>query len=612
MFFGLSLAFIVGKCIYSYLFLNTVNLMPTLSRREPKQHQLSDSVHPLLQRVFSARGVVEDGELDYQLKNLLPPSLLKGLPEAIGLLSDAVVQQKKVMIVGDFDADGATSCAVSILALRAMGLQQVDFLVPNRFEYGYGLTPEIVEVANQYQPDLIVTVDNGIASVEGVAKAKSLGIKVLVTDHHLPPEQLPDADAIVNPNQQGCEFPSKNLAGVGVIFYVLTALRTALREQGWFAEQGIKEPLMASYLDLVALGTVADVVPLDRNNRLLVQQGLQRIKAGYTRPGLLALVQVAGKDYQRISSSDFGFIIGPRLNAAGRLDDMSVGIRCLLTDDNDVAHELAAELDGFNRDRRAIESSMQHEAIQYLEGLDSVVTANADGNDTNIPSGICLYNESWHQGVVGIVASRIKEKYYRPVIAFAPSDVDSDYIKGSARSIPNLHIRDVLDSIATAHPSILQKFGGHAMAAGLSLHKNDYADFSQLFDRAVENVLAPEDFHELMLSDGELSVNEISLPIAHAIQQAGPWGQGFPEPLFDGEFFIVSQRIVGEKHLKLVLATSADVQATHTVDGIAFNVDVDQWPNNTVSKVRLVYQLSVNLFRGQESVQLMIKDIQVS
>jgi single-stranded-DNA-specific exonuclease len=581
--------------------------MPLLSRRESKQHQFSDAIHPLLQRVFSARGVVDDSELDYQLKNLLPPTLLKGLPEAVSLLCDAVTRQQKVMIVGDFDADGATSCALSILALRAMGLQQVEFLVPNRFEYGYGLTPEIVDVANQYQPNLIVTVDNGIASVDGVAKAKSLGINVLVTDHHLPPDVLPNADAIVNPNQHGCEFPSKNLAGVGVIFYVLTALRTALREQGWFVEQGIAEPLMANYLDLVALGTVADVVPLDRNNRLLVQQGLQRIKAGYTRPGLLALVQVAGKDYQRISSSDFGFIIGPRLNAAGRLDDMSVGIRCLLTDDVDTAHELAAELDGFNRDRRAIESSMQREAIQHLE---SVVVGDGVGDDNEtIPSGICLYHESWHQGVVGIVASRIKDKYYRPVIAFAPSDVDSDYIKGSARSIPNLHIRDVLDSIATAHPEVLQKFGGHAMAAGLSLHKDDYAVFSELFNQAVEKALAPEDFHELMLSDGELSAEEINLPIAHTIQQAGPWGQGFPEPLFDGDFFIVQQRIVGGKHLKLVVAVSADAKAAHTIDAIAFNVDVEQWPNNAVSKVRLVYQLSVNIFRGQESVQLMVKHI---
>lgn len=583
--------------------------MPKLARREPIPHQFSNAVHPLLQRVFSARGVISDSELDYQLKNLLPPSSLKGLPEAVSLLSDAVQQQKNVLIVGDFDADGATSCALSILALRAMGLQTIDFLVPNRFEYGYGLTPEIVDVASAYHPDLIVTVDNGIASVDGVARANALGIKVLVTDHHLPPSTLPDADAIVNPNQQGCTFPSKHLAGVGVIFYVLSALRSALREQQWFEKQGIPEPVMANYLDLVALGTVADVVPLDRNNRLLVHNGLQRVRAGYTRPGILALLQVAGKDYQRITSSDFGFIIGPRLNAAGRLDDMSVGIHCLLTEDPDVANELAAELDGLNRDRRAIEASMQKEAIQHL---DSITV-----DDESIPAGICLYHESWHQGVVGIVASRIKEKYYRPVIAFAPSDTDSgmvnndtinkDIIKGSARSIPPLHIRDLLDSIATKHPHVLQKFGGHAMAAGLSLHKKDYEQFTYLFAQAVQEQLSAEDFHETILSDGELSPADIDLPIAHAIQQAGPWGQGFPEPIFDGEFFIVNQRIVGEKHLKLVL--SVDAEGKHTVDGIAFSIDTQQWPNTHVNKVALIYQLSVNIFRGQESVQLMIKQI---
>ncbi|MFT6253760.1 MAG: single-stranded-DNA-specific exonuclease [Granulosicoccus sp.] len=573
--------------------------MPVISRRETSSHQLTNTLHPLLQRIFSARGVTDDSELDYQFKHLLPPTLLKGLPDAVTLLSHAVRKQQKILIVGDFDADGATSCALSILALRAMGVEQVDFLVPNRFEYGYGLTPEIVEVASQQSPDLIVTVDNGIASVEGVAKAKSLGIKVLVTDHHLPPDILPAADAIVNPNQQGCDFPSKNLAGVGVIFYVLTALRTELRNQGWFERQSIPEPNMASYVDLVALGTVADVVPLDRNNRVLVHQGLQRIKAGYTRPGILALIQVAGKDYQRISSSDFGFIIGPRLNAAGRLDDMSIGIQCLLTDNHDVAHELAAELDGLNRDRRAIESSMQQEAIQHLDSITL--------DDQAIPAGICLYNPSWHQGVVGIVASRIKEKYYRPVIAFAPSDVDSDVIKGSARSIPPLHIRDVLDSIATRYPNILQKFGGHAMAAGLSLHKDDYEKFTQLFDQTIQDQLSSEDFHEIVLSDGELSAAEVDLPIAHAIQQAGPWGQGFPEPVFDGDFFIVNQRIVGEKHLKLVL--SLDAQGINTVDGIAFNISADQWPDHHVSKVHVVYQLSVNVFRGQESVQLMVKQM---
>lgn len=576
--------------------------MPTISRRTSSPAQFSDNVHPLLQRIFSARGVSSDTDIDYRLNHLLPPTHLKGLPEALALLMNAVQTQQRVLIVGDFDADGATSCVVAILALRAMGLQQVDFLVPNRFEYGYGLTPEIVDVAQTYQPNLIVTVDNGIASVEGVAKAKSLGIDVLVTDHHLPPEQLPNADAIVNPNQQGCEFPSKNLAGVGVIFYLLSVLRSRLREAQWFSRNQIPEPVMADYLDLVALGTVADVVPLDRNNRILVHQGLERLKAGFARPGILALLKVAGKDYQRVTSSDFGFIIGPRLNAAGRLDDMSVGIRCLLTDDADVAYELASELDGLNRERRAIESSMQSEAMQSLEHV--VLDEKA------VPAGICLYDDSWHQGVVGILASRIKEKFYRPVIAFAPADInsDSDDIKGSARSIPGLHIRDLLDSIATKHPDILKKFGGHAMAAGLSLHKKDYQQFSQLFDQAVQAQLSEDDLQEVLLSDGSLSADDCQLHTAYAIEQSGPWGQHFPEPLFDDEFFIVQQRIVGEKHLKLVLAF--DEQASNTIDGIAFNVDVAQWPNHQATKVHVVYQLSVNIFRGQESAQLMIKNIE--
>lgn len=581
--------------------------MPIITTRPHISSQFSDAIHPLLQRIYAARGALSDQDIDYQLKNLLPPHTLKGLPEALALLKTAVMEQQRVLIVGDFDADGATSCALSILALQAMGLQQVNFLVPNRFEYGYGLTPEIVDVAQEYSPDLIVTVDNGIASAAGVERARYLGIRVLITDHHLPPEELPNANAIVNPNQKGCEFSSKNLAGVGVIFYVLSALRTELRKAEWFQTQGIQEPLMANYLDLVALGTVADVVPLDRNNRILVQQGLARLKAGYARPGIMALLQVAGRDYQRVNSRDFGFIIGPRLNAAGRLDDMSIGIQCLLTQDTALAHELAVELDGLNRDRRAIESSMQQEAMQYLESvmLDEQV----------LPAGICLYEESWHQGVVGILASRIKEKFHRPVIAFAPVEVEVDtqadtvnIIKGSARSIPNLHIRDVLDSIATQHPEVLQKFGGHAMAAGLSLRQQDLVLFTQLFDKAVQEELSTDDFQEKMITDGELSAQECDLATAYALEQAGPWGQQFPEPLFNGHFFIIQQRIVGEKHLKLML--SMDQQGRQTIDAIAFNIDVKQWPNSAAQRVRIVYQLTVNVFRGQESAQLLIKHIE--
>ncbi|MFT5118622.1 MAG: single-stranded-DNA-specific exonuclease, partial [Kiritimatiellia bacterium] len=517
-----------------------------LQRKDSSQSaqvNFSELVSPLLQRIYSARNACCDGDVDYRLKNIEQPYSLKGLIDATDLLVLAMREQQRVLIVGDFDADGATSCALSILALKAMGLQQVNFLVPNRFEYGYGLTPEIVDVAKEYQPDLIVTVDNGIASVDGVAHAKSLGFKVIVTDHHLPPNVLPAADAIVNPNQQGCEFPSKNLAGVGVIFYLLSALRSRLRQLNWFVEQTIVEPNMASYLDLVALGTVADVVPLDRNNRTLVHQGIQRVKAGKARPGILALLEVAGKNYQRLTSQDFGFIVGPRLNAAGRLDDISLGIQCLLTDDAALARELAAQMDGLNRERRSIEASMQAEALASLNTLTF--------DESELPWGLCLLEENWHQGVVGILASRIKDKYHRPVIAFA--EVDDDTIKGSARSIPGLHIRDALDMIATQNPEILQKFGGHAMAAGLSIERKNFTRFAQLFDQVVRGLLTQDLLQEILLTDGELSTREISLHNAHALAAAGPWGQQFPEPIFNGCFNLMSQRIVGEKHLKMTL-----------------------------------------------------------
>jgi single-stranded-DNA-specific exonuclease len=573
-----------------------------LQRKDSSQSaqvNFSELVSPLLQRIYSARNACCDGDVDYRLKNIEQPYSLKGLIDATDLLVLAMREQQRVLIVGDFDADGATSCALSILALKAMGLQQVNFLVPNRFEYGYGLTPEIVDVAKEYQPDLIVTVDNGIASVDGVAHAKSLGFKVIVTDHHLPPNVLPAADAIVNPNQQGCEFPSKNLAGVGVIFYLLSALRSRLRQLNWFVEQTIVEPNMASYLDLVALGTVADVVPLDRNNRTLVHQGIQRVKAGKARPGILALLEVAGKNYQRLTSQDFGFIVGPRLNAAGRLDDISLGIQCLLTDDAALARELAAQMDGLNRERRSIEASMQAEALASLNTLTF--------DETELPWGLCLLEENWHQGVVGILASRIKDKYHRPVIAFA--EVDDDTIKGSARSIPGLHIRDALDMIATQNPEILQKFGGHAMAAGLSIERKNFTRFAQLFDQVVRGLLTQDLLQEILLTDGELSTREISLHNAHALAAAGPWGQQFPEPIFNGCFNLMSQRIVGEKHLKMTLGFLDDPQKI--IDAIAFNVDVDCWPNADARQINIVYQLSINEFRGNETEQLIIRHIEV-
>jgi single-stranded-DNA-specific exonuclease len=489
-----------------------------------------------------------------------------------------------------------------VLALRAMGAAAVDFLVPNRFEYGYGLTPEIVAVAAQRGPDLIITVDNGISSIDGVAAANAAGMRVLITDHHLPGRELPAAAAIVNPNQPGCDFPSKCLAGVGVIFYVLSALRTELRKRSWFARQNIAEPNLADYLDLVALGTVADVVPLDYNNRILVQQGLRRIRAGRARPGIKALLEVANRVPQRVVSTDLAFAVGPRLNAAGRLDDMSLGIQCLLTDDPMLARDIAQQLDELNRDRRAIEADMQREA---LAALDSVHLGEASA----LPWGVCLYRADWHQGVIGILASRIKDRYHRPAIVFADADpsqgLGGEVIKGSARSIPGLHIRDALDTVATRHPGLLSKFGGHAMAAGLSLAREQFPAFEAAFDAVVREQLSADDLTAVLWSDGPLAAEQFTLELAQSLREGGPWGQHFPEPLFDGEFLLVQQRIVGERHLKMVLADPQ--QPARILDAIAFHVDTRRWPNAGLEKVRVAYRLDINEWRGQQSVQLLVE-----
>ena len=546
---------------------------------------------PLLTRLYAARGVRSAVELDKGLARLIPYQQLKGIDAAVSLLVTALQQRQRILIVGDFDADGATASSVGVLGLRMLGAAHVDYLVPNRFEYGYGLTPEIVAVALQREPHLLLTVDNGISSVEGVAAAKAAGLTVLVTDHHLPGPELPAADAIVNPNQPGCEFPSKALAGVGVMFYVLLALRARLRELNWFAERGLNEPNLAELLDLVALGSVADVVPLDANNRILVHQGLARIRAGRARPGLRAVLEVAGRDHQRINSTDLGFILGPRLNAAGRLDDMSLGIECLLCEDEVLARDMAQQLDELNKDRKSIEQGMQREALAQLKDLPLA----------DMPFGLCLFEPDWHQGVIGILASRLKERYHRPAIAFA--DAGDGLLKGSARSVPGLHIRDALDAVAAKHPGLISKFGGHAMAAGLSLPQENYGAFAAAFDAEVRRQLHADDLTGRLLSDGQLSVTEFNLELAKALRHAGPWGQHFPEPLFHGVFQIVQQRLVGEKHLKLVLKTECGGQ---TLDGIAFNIDRELWPNPTVRWVELAYKLDVNEFRGNETVQLMI------
>lgn len=547
----------------------------------------------LLTRLYAARGVQSQAELDKSLARLIPYQQLKGIDAAVDLLVVALEQRQRILIVGDFDADGATASTVGMLGLRLLGAAHVDYLVPNRFEYGYGLTPEIVEVALTRTPQLLITVDNGISSIEGVAAAKKAGLNVLVTDHHLPGSELPAADAIVNPNQPGCEFPSKALAGVGVIFYVLIALRARLNSLGWY--QNSKAPNIAELLDLVALGSVADVVPLDANNRILVHQGLERIRAGRARPGLKAILEVAKRDHTRITSTDLGFILGPRLNAAGRLDDMSLGIECLLTDDANAARDMAVQLDEMNQDRKSIEQGMQREALAQLKDL----------TVENLPFGLCLFDPQWHQGVIGILASRLKERYFRPTFAFA--DAGDGMLKGSGRSVPGFHIRDALSVVAAQHPELISKYGGHAMAAGLTLPEANFPLFSQAFDAEVRRQLCEDDLTGRMLSDGSLAVEEFHLELARALRNAGPWGQHFPEPLFHGVFQLVEQRIVGERHLKVVLKTEC---GSVKLDGIAFGIDRDVWPNPTIRWVELAYKLDLNEFRGNETVQLMIAHIE--
>jgi single-stranded-DNA-specific exonuclease len=553
--------------------------------------RVPDGVTPLLWRVYRARGVDDPRELDRSLGALIPPSKMSGMDRAVDILAQALGSESKILIVGDFDADGATSCALAVLCLRAFGHQKVEFLVPNRFEFGYGLTPEIVEHARRLAPDLIVTVDNGISSLDGVAAARANGWTVVVTDHHLPGERLPDAHAIVNPNLADNDFPSKALAGVGVLFYVLLGLRARLRDTGWFTTRGIREPRMADFLDLVAVGTVADVVPLDHNNRVLVHQGLERIRAGRCRPGITALLQVGGRNPARTQATDIGFALGPRLNAAGRIDDMSLGIACLLADQPDTALDLARQLDTLNRERRSIEDGMRLQAEALLESW----APNAD--DTALPWGLCLYQSDWHQGVIGILASRVKERHHRPVIAFAREH--DGWLKGSARSIPGLHIRDALDEVATGHPGLLNKFGGHAMAAGLSLREADFDAFAEAFDAVVRRHLGNDDLNAVVASDGEVAPGDMNLETARAILDGGPWGQAFPEPTFDGVFDVISSRVVGEKHWKLVVSPAgADVP----VDAIAFNTVADM--PTLPSRVQAAYKLDQNEWKGRLSLQL--------
>ncbi|WP_319783281.1 single-stranded-DNA-specific exonuclease RecJ [Oceanisphaera sp. IT1-181] len=567
----------------------------TIRRRQSQDHQLPSDLPAIIQRLYASRGVVSPEQLNLSANSLLKPTF-KGMSEAVKALVQGLSEQRSIVIVGDFDCDGATSSALMVHGLRAMGAEKVQYLVPNRFDYGYGLSPKVVDEVAMMGGELLITVDNGISSISGVAAANALGMTVIVTDHHLPGHEVPDAAAIVNPNQHGCDFPSKNLAGVGVAFYLLLALRAALTEQGWFTRLGLTAPNMGEYLDLVALGTVADVVALDDNNRVLVHQGLQRMRAGRVRPGIQALLDISQRNQARLVASDLGFALGPRLNAVGRLDDMSMGVACLLSENLDEARKLAAMMDDLNRERKAIEASMQHEALASLTKIHI--------SEGELPNGLVLHQDDWHQGVVGLVASRIKERYHRPVIAFA--EAGDDELKGSGRSIPGVHLRDLLEEVDRQHPGVIDKFGGHAMAAGLSLRKSALAPFKAAFESIVADWVSPELLAGEILTDGQLEISELNLPLAEQLRLAGPWGQSFPEPLFDGDFRIIKQRLVGEKHLKLVLSPD---EGRTLIDAIAFNVDLKVWPNAAINVVQLVYKLDINEWQGKQSLQLMVDKI---
>ena len=553
-------------------------------RREGQQSLSFTS--PLLARILSSRGVLSSDDLDHSLRGLLDPDSFLGIREAATILAEALESDSSILIVGDFDADGATSCTLMVTGLRAMGARQVNYLVPDRFKFGYGLTPEIVDVAVQFKPDVIVTVDNGIASVEGVAHANALGIPVVVTDHHLPGNDLPAAAAIVNPNQVGCKFPSKALAGVGVAFYLLSVLRAELRNRNWFVHH--QEINLAEWLDLVALGTVADVVPMDQNNRRLVEEGIRRIRGGYCRPGLKALLVVAGVNPKHLTTRDLAFSIAPRLNAAGRLRDMSIGVECLLADEVSAVAR-AENLDALNNERKEIETGMRDIALAHLKQLSL---------DEETAAGLCFYRPDWHQGVIGIVASRIKQKSHRPVIAFAKA-VDGE-LKGSGRSVAGFHLRDALNSIAIRHPGLLLKFGGHAMAAGLSLFEADYERFREAFDKEVRSSLGEAKIEQVVMSDGEIA-EPVTVRLAKEIEGAAPWGQGFSEPEFDGKFEILDQRIVGGRHLKLLLQP----EMGDPVEAICFN-------HGGLAEnrhIRCAYRLEVNRFKGMEKPQLIVSVI---
>ena len=631
--------------------------MTILIRREAQSADLPGDMHPLLRRVYSQRGISRSEDIEHRLAGLAPPDALLNIGAAVELLLAALRGQWKVLIVADYDADGATSCALAIEALHGFGFNEVDYIVPDRLRYGYGLTPGIVELAACREPDLLITVDNGVSSIDGVAAAKASGMRVLVTDHHLPGERLPAADALVNPNQPGCGFPWKSTAGVGVIFYVMAALRARLREIDWFGREGPPEPDLRELLDLVALGTVADVVSLDRNNRILVNEGLRRIRAGRARPGIQALFAAAdplinprrvpadpapasggpgpGKGGERpggsklamaggkqlagfferasrnATATDLAFRVAPRLNAAGRLEDMSAGIECLLAEEADSARDLALQLDQINTRRREVQAEMDDQAVAMLARAEAGLAAGVDSGageapGTGLPVGLCLHDPGWHQGVVGVLASRIKDRLHRPVIAFAgdPDDPRAE-LKGSARSIAGFHIRDALDAIASRNPGLISRFGGHAMAAGLSLAPESLERFRAAFDEEAARQLKPEQLQAVLYSDGALEPEWFTIETAQMLRNAGPWGKDFPEPLFDGEFVLRDQLVLKEKHLRMDLSPKEKPELK--IGAIAFNVE--EWPAPDAEKINLAYRIEVNEFRGQRKVQLVVEEI---
>ena len=567
-----------------------------INRDVPDGINLPDSIHPVLKRIYASRNIKSSEDLDYSLGSLIPYEELSGVDDAVILLQEMITQKKRILIVADFDADGATSCALAIRGLTAMGAEDVIYVVPNRFEHGYGLSPKIVDVALDHDPDLIVTVDNGISSISGVEHAKKNGIKVLITDHHLPGDKLPSADVIINPQLKENKFPSKNLAGVGVIFYILLALRAKLKAENWFDEKNIKYPNLANLLDLVALGTISDLVPLDKNNRTMVAHGLKLMRQNKSKVGILAILNQSGRQLSTLTSGDLSFAIAPRLNAAGRLTDMSLGIECLLTDDKENATEMAKKLNQLNIERRQIQDNMEEQAFTEFEKY-------LQDTSKKIPHGICIYNQNWHQGVVGILAAKIKEKFNRPAIVFAQEC--QGILKGSARSITELHIKDVFDEIARLYPELILTFGGHAMAAGLTIEESQFDRFSDVFNKVVDRYISSDSLEDQCLTDGELSGDDFSLPLALAIQNAGPWGQSFPEPIFVGQFKILDKRVVGESHLKLKLQS----RNNNTLDAIAFNMTDDDWPSK-LEQITSTYRLGINNYRGHSQIQLFIEHIE--